>query len=344
MTPIITVEHLSKTFYATKREPGLFSLLKSLFKPTRVTIEAVKDISFQVHEGELVGFLGPNGAGKTTTLKMLTGILYPTSGRATVLGYIPWDRRPEMQRQIALLMGNKMQLWWDLTPWDSFLVLKEIYEVPEQEFRKRTEELVEALGLQDKLHVQVRRLSLGERMKCELVAALLHSPRVIFLDEPTLGLDILSQKSIREFLKRYNRERATTILLTSHYMQDVAELCERVIVIHHGSLIFDGSLDNLTKRFNPSRRLRLRFETEISDDLSLFGRVITTEGPEVILEVPRESTSQVAASLLQKYALVDIAIEDVPIEDVVRDLFTSTTFVPTSVQIFGSTQDKSVSL
>lgn len=298
-------------------------MVKSLIKPTRVTIEAVKDISFHVGEGELVGFLGPNGAGKTTTLKMLTGILYPTSGKATVLGYIPWERHPEMQRQIALLMGNKMQLWWDLPAWDSFLVLKEIYDVPEKDFRDRVEELVEALGLQDKLNVQVRRLSLGERMKCELVAALLHSPRVVFLDEPTLGLDILSQKSIREFLKRYNREHATTILLTSHYMQDVAELCERVIVIHHGSLIFDGSLGKLTERFNPSRRLRLRFETPVSEDLSRFGRVVSMGGSEVILEVPRNATSQVAAALLQAYALEDIAIEDVPVEDVIRELFTS---------------------
>ncbi|MCL6623266.1 MAG: ATP-binding cassette domain-containing protein [Fimbriimonadales bacterium] len=323
MAPVVTAEHLSKTFYATKREPGLLAMVKSLIKPTRVTIEAVKDISFHVGEGELVGFLGPNGSGKTTTLKMLTGILYPTSGKATVLGYIPWERHPEMQRQIALLMGNKMQLWWDLPAWDSFLVLKEIYEVPEKDFRDRVEELVEALGLQDKLNVQVRRLSLGERMKCELVAALLHSPLVVFLDEPTLGLDILSQKSIREFLKRYNREHATTILLTSHYMQDVAELCERVIVIHHGSLIFDGSLSKLTERVNPSRRLRLRFEAPVSEDLSRFGRVVSMGGSEVILEVPRNATSQVASALLQAYALEDIAIEDVPVEDVIRELFTS---------------------
>ncbi len=323
MTAVIKVEHLSKTFYATKREPGLLSLLKSLIKPTRIMVEAVKDITFQVEEGELVGFLGPNGAGKTTTLKMLTGILHPTAGTASVLGYVPWERRPEMQRQIALLMGNKMQLWWDLPPWDSFLVLKEIYDVPEKDFRKRVEELVEALGLQGKLNVQVRRLSLGERMKCELVASLLHSPRVVFLDEPTLGLDILSQKAIREFLKRYNREQATTILLTSHYMQDVAELCERVVVIHHGSLIFDGSLDKLTEKFNPSRRLRLRFETNVPENLSCFGRVVAVDKTEAILEVPRNATSQVAASLLQTYPLEDIAIEDVPVEDVIRDLFIS---------------------
>ncbi|MCH8274340.1 MAG: ATP-binding cassette domain-containing protein [Armatimonadetes bacterium] len=322
MPTVIVADNLTKTYILNKKAPGVAGALKALFRPDKVRIEAVKQVSFTIAEGELVGFIGPNGAGKTTTLKMLTGILFATGGRADVLGFDPSERRREMQRQIALVMGNKMQLWWDLPAWESFLVLKEIYEVSDAEFKIRIDELVSILDLSEKLHTQVRRLSLGERMKCELIAALLHGPRVLFLDEPTLGLDVVSQKRIREFLKRHNREHRTTILLTSHYMQDVAELCERVIVIDHGSLIFDGSLTSLTERFGPVRRLHLIFRSPVHADMSAFGRVLSSSDTEVVLEVPREQTSAAAAKILEQFPVKDIAIEDIAIEDVVRELFT----------------------
>jgi ABC-type uncharacterized transport system, ATPase component, COG4586 len=222
--PAIVVERLSKTYFTYKRPPGVWSAVKSLFRRERHEVHAVRDISFTIEEGELVGFLGPNGAGKTTTLKMLSGIIFPTSGTARVLGYVPWERHADMQRQIALVMGQKMQLWWDLPPYESYLLLKALYEVPDEVFERRVHELAEMLEIRHVLHTQVRRLSLGERMKCELLAALLHRPRVLFLDEPTIGLDVVSQKRIREFLREYNQRERTTILLTSHYMQDVQEL------------------------------------------------------------------------------------------------------------------------
>jgi ABC-2 type transport system ATP-binding protein len=318
----IVVEHLSKTYVTYKRPPGLLGAVKSLFKRERQYVEAVRDISFTIEEGELVGFLGPNGAGKTTTLKMLSGIIFPTSGTARVLGYIPWERHPNMQRQIALVMGQKMQLWWDLPAYESYLLLKALYEVPDDIFERRVNELAEMLEIRHVLHVQVRRLSLGERMKCELLAALLHRPRVLFLDEPTIGLDVVSQKRIREFLKEYNRRERTTILLTSHYMQDVQELAQRVLIIHHGRLIFDDTLRALVEQYSPCKALRLQFERPVSpDDLQPFGRVVRHEALEAVLEVPREQVSRVASSLLQTLPIHDITIEEVDIDEIIRDIF-----------------------
>jgi ABC-2 type transport system ATP-binding protein len=262
--PAIVVERLSKTYISYKRPPGVWNAVKSLFRRERHEVHAVRDISFTIEEGELVGFLGPNGAGKTTTLKMLSGIIFPTSGTARVLGYVPWERRAEMQRQIALVMGQKMQLWWDLPPYESYLLLKALYEVPDDAFERRVHELAEMLEIRHVLHTQVRRLSLGERMKCELLAALLHRPRVLFLDEPTIGLDVVSQKRIREFLREYNQRERTTILLTSHYMQDVQELAQRVLIIHHGQLIFDDTLRALVERYSPSKALHLRLEQPLT--------------------------------------------------------------------------------
>jgi ABC-2 type transport system ATP-binding protein len=318
----VVAENLSKTYTTIKREPGVLGAVRSLIKPNRVPVEAVIDVSFQIEEGELVGFLGPNGAGKTTTLKMLTGILYPTSGRGYVLGFDASKRDREMQRRMSLVMGNKMQLWWDLQAWDGFEVLKDIYEVPEAEFRPRIEELVELLGITDKVHTQVRKLSLGERMKCELAAALLHNPRVLFLDEPTLGLDVISQKKIREFLKDYNKRFKTTILLTSHYMQDVVELCQRVIVIDHGKLVFDGSLNALTSQFDPIRRVRLTFSEPVEIELSSFGKVVSQDPLEAIIEVPREASTRVAAQALNSLPVQDISIDEQAIEEIVREMFT----------------------
>ncbi len=320
--PIIEAEHLSKTYISHKRPPGLWGAIKSLFHRERHEVQAVRDISFRIEEGELVGFLGPNGAGKTTTLKMLSGIIFPTSGTARVLGFVPWERRPDMQRQIALVMGQKMQLWWDLPPYESYLLLKALYEIPDDVFERRVHELAEMLEIRHVLHTQVRRLSLGERMKCELLAALLHRPRVLFLDEPTIGLDVVSQKRIREFLKEYNQRERTTILLTSHYMQDVQELAQRVLIIHHGQLIFDDTLRALVERYSPSRALHLQFERPVSAaDLEGYGRIVRMEPLSAVLEVPREQVSRVASALLQAFPIHDITIEEVDIDEIIRDIF-----------------------
>ncbi len=275
-----------------------------------------------IEQGEMVGFLGPNGAGKTTTLKMLSGILFPTSGEAKVLGFRPSDRKNEMLRQISIVMGNKMQLWWDLPAWDSFIVLKELYEVSDAEFKRRVDFLIEELQLTDKVHTQVRKLSLGERMKCELVAALLHSPKVVFLDEPTIGLDVVSQKRIRDFLKDLHREDGCTILLTSHYMQDVEELCDRVVVIDHGTTIFEGTLDELTRQFSDTRKVRLSFSKPVDQaDVDRFGKVTMTGETVATIEVKRDETAAVTAAALHALPVSDVAIEEVDIDDIIRDLF-----------------------
>lgn len=321
--PAIETHGLSKTYVSHKKKPGISGALRGLFTREKTEVEAVKDISISIEQGELVGFLGPNGAGKTTTLKMLTGILHPTQGSASVLGLNPTDRDPEMLKQISLVMGNKMQLWWDLPAWDSFLVLKELYEVPPQEFKQRTEFLLETLQLSDKVHIQVRKLSLGERMKAELVAALLHSPRILFLDEPTIGLDVVSQKRIREFLLDLHKRDNCTVVLTSHYMQDVQELCDRIVVIDQGSLVFDGTLDTLSKQFSDTRRLRLTLSESIDgSSLAQFGHVVSQQEGEVVLEVPRDRIASTAAEVLNRFPVADLAIEEVDVEEVIRVLFT----------------------
>ncbi|MDP3043244.1 MAG: ABC transporter ATP-binding protein [bacterium] len=247
--PIIEVKNLSKTYEYYKKQPGLLASVKGLFRREKLYVEAVKEINFNIEEGELVGFLGPNGAGKTTTLKMLSGILYPSGGEARVLGHIPWKRQKEYQKQFALVMGQKNQLWWDLPAMESFILNKEIYEVPDKEFKYNLAELTELLDVKDILDIQVRKLSLGQRMKCELIAALLHKPKVLFLDEPTIGLDVVAQKNTRDFIKKYNKEKKTTIILTSHYMKDISQLCQRVIIIDLGRIIYDGRLDDLIKKY-----------------------------------------------------------------------------------------------
>jgi ABC-2 type transport system ATP-binding protein len=298
--------------------------LRSLVRPERVETHAVKGVDLRIERGELIGFLGPNGAGKTTTLKMLSGILFPTSGQSLVLGYVPHRRDPQMLRQISLVMGNKQQLWWDLPAWDSCLVLKELYEVDDAQFKRRVDRLVEALDLGDKVRSQVRKMSLGERMKCELVAALLHNPQIVFLDEPTIGLDVVSQKRIRDFLKEFHAEEGCTILLTSHYMQDVQELCDRVIVIDHGAIVFEGTLDYLSAKFSDSRRLKLTLSEPVdSVDLAKFGKLIEQTDSQVTFEVLRSETAAVTGALLQALPVIDVAIEEVDIEEVIRDLFTS---------------------
>lgn len=320
--PAIVVQDLCKTYVSHKKLPGVGGAIKSLFTREKVEVKAVVDVSFEIQQGEMVGFLGPNGAGKTTTLKMLSGILYPTSGKAEVLGFTPFDRKPEMLKQIALVMGNKQQLWWDLPAWDSFVVLKELYEVSDADFKRRTDALIEALQISDKVNTQVRKLSLGERMKCELVAALLHAPKVVFLDEPTLGLDVVSQKRIREFLNELHKEDGSTVLLTSHYMQDVEELCERVIVIDHGEMVFQGTLDDLTKQFSNTRKLQLTFSSSVSSEsLEALGCVIESDESSALLEIPPDKMAAVTSQALQTLPVADIAIQEVDIEDVIRELF-----------------------
>ena len=320
--PIIQATNLSKSYTTTKRGKGFGGAVKSLFKPEREEVKAVTDINLTIEEGEIVGFLGPNGAGKTTTLKMLTGILFPSSGTCSVLGYTPTDRKPEMLKQLSLVMGNKQQLWWDLPAMDSFLVFKELYEVPEEHFKRRLDQLVEALQISDKIDTHVRRLSLGERMKCELVAALLYAPKVIFLDEPTLGLDVVSQKRIREFLQELHREDGSTILLTSHYMQDVQELCQRVVIIDHGTVVFEGTLETLSDLDKGESQIQLQFDHDVSEsDLKKFGTVSATEGNTASLTVARADVPAALSGILATFQVQTLSVEEPPLEDVIRRLF-----------------------
>lgn len=325
----IDVHNLCKTFMVNQKQEGAFGAIKSLIKPSKKPVEAVKGIDLQIEMGELVGFLGPNGAGKTTTLKMLSGILYPTSGEAKVLGFTPFDRKPEMLRQISLVMGNKNQLWWDLPAIDSFNVQRTLYEVPEAEYKKRLNTLVEALDLGDKLQTQVRKLSLGERMKCELVAALLYQPKVLFLDEPTIGLDVVSQQRIREFLKAFHAEQGCTVLLTSHYMQDVQKLCDRVVVIDHGTKVFDDTLYNLTAQFSETRLLKLAFSEHVdAHDLEKYGKLVEHEEGRAVIEIPQTQTAALTSAVLSEFPVLDVGISDIELEDVIRRLFSQEKALP----------------
>lgn len=322
MSPIIEVKNLKKYYRQHKKEPGLKGSVKSLFKREYFDIKAVDDISFKINEGEMVGFIGPNGAGKTTTLKVLSGLLYPTGGEARVLGYDPYKRQPEFQKQFSLVMGQKNQLWWDLPAIESFLLNKEIYEVPDAQYEQTVEELTELLDIKDVLKVQVRKLSLGQRMKCELIAALLHSPKVLFLDEPTIGLDVVMQKKIREFFKSYNKKHRTTVILTSHYMDDVKELCGRIIIIDHGNLVYDGSLEKIIKQYADQKYLTVVFYKEIAKkDLEKIGNVTGYEGLKATISVPRAVHSQAAAELLSQFPVDDLDISEVGLEDVIRKIF-----------------------
>lgn len=321
--PVIQVKNLKKYYSVHKKEPGLAGSLKSLFVRKYEDVKAVDNISFSIEEGELVGFIGPNGAGKTTTLKCLSGLLYPTDGETAVLGFNPWERKNEFLKQIALVMGQKNQLWWDLPPLETFILNKEIYEVPNDQYKRTLDELVKLLEVQDILKIQVRKLSLGQRMKCELIAALLHSPRVLFLDEPTIGLDVVMQKKMRDFIKEYNRRYNSTIILTSHYMGDVKELCQRVMIIDKGKLVFDGQLADIIQRYADHKLITLVLSQEV-DPKKLNGIATVKEFsyPRLVYTVKREEASKVAAKVLEKLPVADLNIEESPIEDVIRELFT----------------------
>jgi ABC-2 type transport system ATP-binding protein len=321
---IISVKNLNKTYEYYRKEAGLKNSFKNMFHREKLFTEAVKNISFTIKEGEFVGFLGPNGAGKTTTLKMLSGILHPTKGEVTVLGYSPIKRQTVFQKQFALVMGQKNQLWWDLPAMESFLLNKAIYEIPDEQFKATLDELTELLGIQHILDIQVRKLSLGERMKCELAAALLHSPKVLFLDEPTIGLDVVSQNNIREFLKKYNKEKKITIILTSHYMDDVAALCERVIIVNFGELIYDGGLRPLLDKHIDHKILEITFtEMQEKKDYTVFGEVKEFTPKRIILAVQKENAKKVAAEILTTKPVDDILINEVDIEDVIRHIFSA---------------------
>jgi len=322
--PAIEVQNLTKSFRTYKKEPGFWGGVKGLFHRSYEQTNAVKEVSFRVAEGEFVGFLGPNGAGKTTTLKMLAGLLYPTQGAARVLNYVPWERHDGYRRQFALLLGQKNQLWWDLPARDSLELNSKIYGISTPVFQRTVAELSEMLLIKDKLDVMVRELSLGERMKMELMASLLHQPKVLFLDEPTIGLDVVSQKIIREFLRQYNAERKTTILLTSHYMADIQELCRRVIIIDHGTIFFDGLLSDVLDRFADFKLVTIHCaEAEQSLPLSLekFGEIAEQSPGSIKLKVKRDRVIPVCKALLDELPVSDIDIQEVPIEDVIRQIF-----------------------
>lgn len=322
--PLIHVSGLSKTFELTKKAEGFKASLKSLFKREKLFKHAVKDVSFDIEEGEFVGFLGPNGAGKTTTLKMLSGILYPTSGEATVLGFIPWKRKEEYKMQIAMVMGQKSQLWWDLPPIETFRLNQDIYEIEEERFQKNLKYLSETLDAGDILDVPVRKLSLGQRMKCELIAALLHDPKVVFLDEPTIGLDVNSQRNMRDFLQRYNKEKKATIILTSHYMEDIKQLCPRVIIINEGEKIYDGSYNDLVKEYVQDKLIELTFEGDIpKEEVEALGYVKSWSDTGVTLSVPREKASEVLAKAVSSFSLADISVKEMEASEVVADIFTN---------------------
>ncbi len=322
--PVIEVHQLSKTFRTYRKQPGFRGALKGLVRRRHESTAAVKEVSFAVQEGELVGFLGPNGAGKTTTLKMLSGLLYPTGGSAKVLGYVPWERDDGYRRQFALLLGQKNQLWWDLPARESLELNAKIYGLATTDYERTVDELTELLGVREKLNVMVRELSLGERMKMELIAALLHRPKVLFLDEPTIGLDVVSQKIVRDFLHHYNKTRKTTILLTSHYMDDIRELCQRVIIIDHGIIFFDGQLSEVMDRFADFKLVTIQCSEGCDADsarLRKYGEVIEHAPGRIKLKIKRDRVIAACKALLDELPVSDIDIEEVPIEDVIRQIF-----------------------
>jgi ABC-2 type transport system ATP-binding protein len=320
MPAIIQLNSLSKHFKVPVRESGLKASIGSLFKREFRTVKAVDEIGFKIDQGEVVGFLGPNGAGKTTTLKMLSGLLYPTSGKASVLGFEPSRRQPQFLQQITLVMGNRQQLVWDLPALDSFDLMRAIYTIPTIEFTRRRDEFIELLDLKDLVNKPVRNLSLGERMKVEIAGALLHQPKVLFLDEPTLGLDVTMQRRIRAFVSEYNRRYGATVLLTSHYMADVEALCKRVIVIHHGKLLFDGELSYLVEQFSAFKTVGVTLQTAAAD-VSKYGQVVSQDGTRFTLRVPKADIARVTARLLADLPVNDLNVEDQPIEDVIVQVF-----------------------
>jgi ABC-2 type transport system ATP-binding protein len=319
--PIIEVSGLSKTYQVFQKQPGLLGAVRGLWSRTYKEVHAVRGVTFSIEPGEVVAFLGPNGAGKTTTLKMLSGLIYPTSGTARVLGFVPWERPDAFRRQISLIMGQKNQLWWDLPAADSFQLHREIYSLERGRFEATLGHLTELFGVGGLVRQPVRELSLGERMKMELIAALLHEPRLLLLDEPTIGLDVVAQVAIQKCLKEYNASRGVTILLTSHYMRDVEALCSRALVITGGSLVHDGPLSGIIERFGKHKQVRLQFDGDsVPPGLSELGEY-TAAGPVAELKVEREEVAPLLAAILRRYTVVDMSVQDPPLEQVIGRVF-----------------------
>ncbi len=319
-TSAIHVKDLRKTYVVPEREAGLKAALRSLVRRTSREVKAVDSITFDVAPGEVVGFLGPNGAGKTTTLKMLSGLLYPSGGEVSVIGHVPERREKNFLRQITLVMGQRNQLQWDIPAIDSFELNRAIYRIPEAEFKRTRDDFIELLDLQSLVHKPVRNLSLGERMKMEIAGALLHRPKVLFLDEPTIGLDVTMQRRIRKFVAEYNQRYGATVLLTSHYMADVEALCRRVIVIHQGQLLFDGELAALAGRFAAYKTIEVTLD-DPTVDFEVYGEVVEKDAGKVTLRVPKAETSRITARLLADLQVTDLSVEDPPIEDVIERVF-----------------------
>lgn len=320
---MIEVKELSKTFDVHKKIPGLLGSVRSLFVRERIRKQAVRDLSFRIDEGEIVGLIGANGAGKTTLVKMLAGIIHPTSGQATVLGFDPWSRDNRFRRQIALIMGQKAQLWWDLPAGDCFLLLKEIYQIEKKDFDARLAHLTEVLGVSDQINIQIRRLSLGERMKMELIAALLHAPRVVFLDEPTIGLDLTTQRAIRDFLLWYREEHKPAMIVTSHYMDDIERLCKRIIVLRDGEGVYDGSLQNVVEAYADGKIVQAHFHPTQgriarAPEVEALGTIEELTELQIRVRVPRADVAAAAAEVLKRYPVADLTIEEVDIADVVE--------------------------
>lgn len=319
---MIRVRDLDKTFWVHRKEPGFLGSLRSLFRRERIAKHALDRVSFDVREGEIVGLIGANGAGKTTLVKILAGIVHPGDGEATVLGFDPWTRDNAFRQQIALIMGQKAQLWWDLPAADCFLLLREIYQIDSDTFERRLSELTEMLGVRDEIHIQIRRLSLGERMKMELIAALLHAPKVVFLDEPTIGLDLTAQRAIRDFLLAYREEHQPAMILTSHYMEDIERLCRRIIILRQGRVVYDGELVQVLRQYATRKRLTAHLRTttvaaadppgipnDLRRELEVDGRIETDTETELTLSVPRDRVSSVAARILERLEVDDLTIE-----------------------------------
>lgn len=319
----IQVNNLSKTYQVPEREGGFGAAVRSFFKRKYKDVKAVQEVNFRITQGEIVGFLGPNGAGKTTTLKMLSGLLHPTGGNANVLGFTPWELKPEYLLSMTLVMGQRNRLSWDIPAADSFLLNQAIYRLPDDQYQKTYKELDELLELEPLMKKPVRNLSLGERMKCEIAAGLLHRPKVLFLDEPTIGLDITGQARIREFLREYNRRTGATILLTSHYMADVTALCERILIIHHGNLKYDGGINDLSRKIAPFKLIGVRLAETNSHDLGKYGTPVQNEEDweKQYIQVKAEDVTRVTSGLLADLPIHDITITDPPIEDVIEQAF-----------------------
>ena len=320
--PIVEIEKLAKVYRVYQKGEGLGASLRGLFRRQYREVRAVRGIDLKVEQGEFVAFLGPNGAGKTTTLKLLSGVIYPSSGTARVMGYVPWKRDNAFRRRFALVMGQKNQLWWDLPAQESFRLHQQIYRIDLQQFDRTRDELTDLLGVRELLRQPVRELSLGERMKMELIAALLHSPDVLFLDEPTIGLDVVAQHNIQQFLKRYQQERKITILLTSHYMKDVAALCHRAVIISQGQIQYDGSLSGIIDTFSGHKIVTLHFaDNQPLDNLGQFGEVVSVDPLRAKIHIDRSQVARTLAAILSQYSINDVAVEDPPLEEVIAAAF-----------------------